>query len=356
MTSRRRGYHGRRDRSVRLGVLESDARTFTAVRDVTPSRRTDRSYQAGYTWSRPSGNAHVSHRRVVSGLAQRQRVGSECARQLYVHRALHRERREDRARQRPGLGRLSSWSAAAGHAQYSVTPDNITQSVALTGRQFSTFVQDDWRWKARWTINYGLQYDVLFPYTERNGHLVNLDANSAFHVRAPWQRGRRARSAARIRGSGEHGLEQPGAAGLGLAWRVEQSSVVRPDTGLSYNAGSYSTIARQLSQQPPFFQTGTSLGTLESPLVITSAFSGLAPGHRHQQLRHRRELCPRPDSPGDVRLQPRPLPLMERRCHLHWHARPPSRPPARAPTAALTACGFPTSSRSTGSRRRARPT
>jgi hypothetical protein len=53
--------------------------------------------------------------------------------------------------------------------------------------------------------------------------------------------------------------------------------VIRFGYGLTYNSGTYSNIARQLYQQPPFFSTSTTTGSLESPLSITDAFSDLEP-------------------------------------------------------------------------------
>jgi hypothetical protein len=61
-----------------------------------------------------------------------------------------------------------------------------------------------------------------------------------------------------------------------VAWRNTNHSVVRFGYGLSYNSGTYQSIARNLYQQPPFFLTGTSLGTLTSPLSITDAFANLS--------------------------------------------------------------------------------
>jgi hypothetical protein len=57
-----------------------------------------------------------------------------------------------------------------------------------------------------------------------------------------------------------------------VAWRNTNRSVIRFGYGLTYNTGAYSTIARQMTQQPPFFNTGTSIGTIASPLTMADAF------------------------------------------------------------------------------------
>ena len=49
---------------------------------------------------------------------------------------------------------------------------------------------------------------------------------------------------------------------VGFAWRVKPGTILRGGYGISYNSGSYSTIARQLVGQPPFAVTDNSIGTL----------------------------------------------------------------------------------------------
>ena len=44
---------------------------------------------------------------------------------------------------------------------------------------------------------------------------------------------------------------------VGVAWRVKPGTILRGGYGISYNAGSYSTIARQMVGQPPFAVTNT---------------------------------------------------------------------------------------------------
>src|SRR5262249_19334770 len=156
--------------------------------------------------------------------------------------------------------------------QYSVDVNNIVSPIEIHGKQASAYLSDDWRWKARWTFNYGLQYDVIMPFTEAHGHMVNLDANSDFTAVAPVEPGQ----VGAFDGKSPAGLVKPDwnnfAPRVGAAWRATNRSVIRFGYGLSYNAGAYSTIARQLTQQPPFFLTGTSIGSLVSPLTMTDAF------------------------------------------------------------------------------------
>ena len=43
---------------------------------------------------------------------------------------------------------------------------------------------------------------------------------------------------------------------IGVAWRIKPGTILRGGYGISFNSGSYSTIARQLAAQPPFSTSG----------------------------------------------------------------------------------------------------
>ena len=57
--------------------------------------------------------------------------------------------------------------------------------VQLTGRSMSLFVQDEWRRSSALTFNLGVRYELLWPFVEDRGQMVNLDAASDFTGVAP---------------------------------------------------------------------------------------------------------------------------------------------------------------------------
>jgi hypothetical protein len=160
--------------------------------------------------------------------------------------------------------------------QYSLSPDNISTPISVRGRQFGFYLQDDWRWKPSWTVNYGLQYDFVAPFTETGGQMVNLDVAPDFTAAVPVLAG----GAGPYSGQYGAGLVNADwnnlAPKVGVAWRADSRTVIRFGYGLSFNSGSYATIARNLYQQPPFFLTATALGTLDDPLALTNAFTNIA--------------------------------------------------------------------------------
>ena len=57
--------------------------------------------------------------------------------------------------------------------------------VRLRGRSTSLFFQDDWRQSAKLTLSLGVRYELIAPYTEAGGHLVNLDVPPDFTAAVP---------------------------------------------------------------------------------------------------------------------------------------------------------------------------
>src|SRR5690606_15798893 len=58
-------------------------------------------------------------------------------------------------------------------------------TVKMRGQSFSLYVQDDWRKSANLTFNLGLRYELILPFVESNGQMVNLDAAPGFTAVVP---------------------------------------------------------------------------------------------------------------------------------------------------------------------------
>jgi hypothetical protein len=59
--------------------------------------------------------------------------------------------------------------------------DNATrigsQELRLRNKDFSTYVQDDFKWTPRLTVNLGLRWDLMYPFTEANNLIVYFDSH-----------------------------------------------------------------------------------------------------------------------------------------------------------------------------------
>jgi hypothetical protein len=143
----------------------------------------------------------------------------------------------------------------------------------LRGKSFDTYIEDNWQKSSKLTFNLGLRYELVMPYTDANGHLVNIDVAPGFLAVAPVLAG----------GSGPFSGAFPSSVintdsnnigpRVGVAFRPVRGTVIRTGYSITYNPGSYATIARRLASQPQpgFADTETVTGTATSPLSIEDA-------------------------------------------------------------------------------------
>ncbi len=143
------------------------------------------------------------------------------------------------------------------------------------------YVQDDWRIRGNLTINVGLRYEYVSPFTEENNQIANLDVSPGFTAAVPV-------CAATVAGCSNSGsftgafpatLVNPDrnnfAPRIGIAWKPRSKTVVRAGYGINYNTTQYSAIVQNLSFQPPFDFTQTNIGSLATPLALQNAFTSV---------------------------------------------------------------------------------
>lgn len=145
------------------------------------------------------------------------------------------------------------------------------------------FVQDNWRVGKNLTLNLGLRYEYVTPFTELNNQLANLDVAADFSAVAPVLPGQ----IGPITGKKfPDGLMHPDrnnfAPRVGLAWKPWQKTVVRAGYGVNYNIGQYGQIATQLGFQPPFAVAQTNPAQTPTSLTLQNGFpAGLAASVGH---------------------------------------------------------------------------
>ena len=142
------------------------------------------------------------------------------------------------------------------------------------------YVQDDWRPLPRLSLNFGLRYELLPPWNELNGHMANLDINSAFTQAQVYTAGQ----AAPFSGSVGNGLIRPDynnfAPRFGLAWRppLKKSTTVRAGYSWFYNSSAYSQVSNALLNQPPFSQAQLRYTSDSQILTLANGFPAAPPG------------------------------------------------------------------------------
>ena len=249
------------------GVPTLSFSTYSALRDIAPSRRDDRRLDLGYTFTMPRGRH--SYRFGIDYHQDWSRSQTDSnPRGSFVFSGLYTGG--------PGVRRGSALDFAdfllglPQQASVQFGPGTID----LRGRSFSVFAQDDWRVSNSVTLNAGLRYEFMAPFEEAGGRMVNLDVADDFSAAVPVLSGQ----TGPFHGDFPFALLRSDANNIaprvGLAWRIgRRAGVFRAGYGINYNSGSYASIARQLIAQPPFAVTNTSIGTVSAPLALRDPFA-----------------------------------------------------------------------------------
>jgi hypothetical protein len=134
------------------------------------------------------------------------------------------------------------------------------------------FVQDDWRMTGNFSLQLGLRYEYVSPFSEANNRLVNLDINPTLTAVSPVFPG----TVGPYTGIFPLTVVEPDrnnvAPRVGFAWKVIKNTVVRGGYGINYNTGQYSSIAQNLAHQPPFAFTQTNVSSAFEVLTLENGF------------------------------------------------------------------------------------
>jgi len=149
------------------------------------------------------------------------------------------------------------------------------------GNYWDLYAQDEWKMRGNFTLNAGVRYEYVSPFTEENNLIANLDlapgvltqqaglATSAVALVLPGQR-------SPYSGSLPASLVRPDrnnfAPRVGFAWKLFSKTVVRGGYGINYNTGAYQTIAQQLAFQPPFSTATTNIQSSTCGLTLQNGF------------------------------------------------------------------------------------
>ena len=134
------------------------------------------------------------------------------------------------------------------------TLDSAVSKSYLRDNIFDAYAQDDWRVLPHLTLNYGVRYEFFAPYTEKYGHLADVDTNPAagFTGTTEVQAGGVGAFSGKLPGSLVFPFRTAFAPRIGLATRLPKQTVVRAGFGMNYTVGQYATFSTTMAHQPPF--------------------------------------------------------------------------------------------------------
>jgi hypothetical protein len=159
-------------------------------------------------------------------------------------------------------------------------------------------------------LQYGVRYEFYAPYTEKYGHLADVDTNSSagFTNVAEVLAGGVGASGGTLPASLVFPFRVAFAPRLGVALRLPKQTVLRAGFGMNYSVGEYATFANTMAHQPPFANEQTNNvplnlngnGPPSCVLTVPSTCFTLAEGF------------PAPDTTGNYALNPHyPLPYVQ---------------------------------------------
>jgi hypothetical protein len=151
-------------------------------------------------------------------------------------------------------------------------------SYHFRGNSWDMFAQDEWRLRGTLTLNLGIRYEYVSPFTETNNRIVNLDVAPAFTAVAPVQPGEIGAYSGRFPATLVNPDRNNFAPRLGIAWKAKAKTVIRAGYGINYNTGAYQGIAQQLAFQPPFSLTQTNVQVATGDLTLQNGFPAAAAG------------------------------------------------------------------------------
>ncbi len=237
---------------------------YTGVRGASATLRTDDRLTASYAWIHPANR----HQLRIGGDYRRDTSDSTVnsdARGTFTFTGLY-----------ASGGASVAGRTGADFADFLLgAPQQATLQVGSTShlRQHSLngYIEDNWQKNAKLTLNLGLRYEFATPYVELNGRAANLDATPTFTAVAPVLPG----GTGPYTGTFPDGLLNRDANNLGprlgVAYRLAKDTILRTGYSITYNSGSYASIARELVGQPPAAETETIIGSPTGPLTLAEA-------------------------------------------------------------------------------------
>ena len=145
--------------------------------------------------------------------------------------------------------------------------------------QFISYLQDDWRVKPRFSVNYGVRYELSTPFTEKNNHLANLLMNSGVTQVAVAVPGQPNPFGAPLPESLIRTRYADFAPRVGIAWRPfdHAGPVVRAGYGMFYNGSIYDSLFTEMLNQPPWAKSRRLVTSPAQLLTLQNGFPASPP-------------------------------------------------------------------------------
>jgi len=146
---------------------------------------------------------------------------------------------------------------------------------------YNAFVMDDWRVRSNFTLNLGVRYEYFTPWSEKYGHIANLDIAQGFTAVAPVIPGQTGPlSGAVYPAALIHPDRHDFGPRIGIAWKPGARSkiVVRAGFGIYYTPNQYNRFQSNLAGQAPFAVTNYITTSSANVLTLSNGLLAVPAG------------------------------------------------------------------------------
>jgi hypothetical protein len=157
------------------------------------------------------------------------------------------------------------------HVQYSNGP------FSFHGNAWNVYFLDDWRIAKNVSLNLGVRYEHVSPFSEAHNRLVTLDASPDFSGVAAVPAGGVGPFSGRFPSTIITPDRKNFAPRIGVAWRAADRLIFRAGYSIDYDTSPYNSLATKLALQPPFAVGQTGIANSGQPLTLTNGFPALQP-------------------------------------------------------------------------------
>ncbi|MGH9358843.1 MAG: hypothetical protein ACRD1O_06685, partial [Terriglobia bacterium] len=140
----------------------------------------------------------------------------------------------------------------------------------LRSRVYDAFVSDDWRFNNHFTFDAGLRYEYFSPFTEKYGHLSDLELGPGYSAAGVVT----AQNPGNLPASLIRGQANNWSPRIGIAYRpwVDRSLVIRAGYSIFYDGAIYQQLVSNLTNQPPFATASTLVTSPAQLLTLENGF------------------------------------------------------------------------------------
>ena len=143
---------------------------------------------------------------------------------------------------------------------------------------FDAYVGDDFKWRSGLTVNLSLRYEYFTPYSEKYGHISNLDIAPGFSAVAVVTPGETGPYSGKFPDGLVNSDPKAFSPRLGIAYKPwkKRQTLIRTGYGIFFNGSIYSSFPFRLSSQPPFATSANLVTSTADPLTIENGFADKA--------------------------------------------------------------------------------